>query len=82
MAMECCHGAHKCRARKIRVSGRPTLGRSLLDTCAVILLPQMTLQSIEQDRLIPTLQIRDEFLRLSVPGETMGEPVGVSQNSG
>jgi len=35
----------------------------------------------ELEKNIPKLRITDEFLKLDVPGETMGEPVGVSMNS-
>lgn len=35
----------------------------------------------EFDKTIPQMKIKDEFLRLSVPGHTMGQPLGVSTNS-
>jgi DNA-binding beta-propeller fold protein YncE len=48
---------------------------------AQISTPAQVAAQIEQDRQISQLEISDEFLQLRVPGETMGETVGVSQNS-
>jgi len=50
-------------------------------TEAQISTPQQVAEQIQRDAKIPQMQIGDEFLRLTVPGETMGETVGVSQNS-
>jgi NHL repeat len=48
---------------------------------AQISTPEQVAEQAELDKAVPKLQITDEFLQLSIPGETMGETVGVSRNS-
>jgi NHL repeat len=48
---------------------------------AQISTPQQVAAQIETDSHVTQLRITDEFLQLNVPNETMGEPIGVSQNS-
>ncbi len=48
---------------------------------AQISTPEQIAKQTEFEKTIPKLQITDEFLQLSIPGQTMGETVGVARNS-
>lgn len=43
--------------------------------------PQKWAEQQAFEKTIPQMQIKDEWLRLSVPGQTVGQPLGVSTNS-
>lgn len=48
---------------------------------AQISTPEQIAKQTEFEKTIPKMAITDEFLQLSIPGETMGETVGVARNS-
>ena len=48
---------------------------------AQISTPEQIAKQTEFEKTIPKMQITDEFLQLSIPGQTMGETVGVARNS-
>ena len=48
---------------------------------AQISTPEQIAKQTELEKTIPKMQIKDEFLQLSIPGQTMGETVGVARNS-
>src|SRR5579871_3729388 len=48
---------------------------------AQISTPEQIAKQREFEKTIPKLEVTDEFLQLSIPGQTMGETVGVSRNS-
>lgn len=48
---------------------------------AQISTPEQIAQQTEFEKTIPKMQITDAFLQLSIPDQTMGETVGVSENS-
>jgi hypothetical protein len=48
---------------------------------AQISTPEQIAKQTEFEKTIPKMQITDEFLQLRIPGQTMGETVGVARNS-
>ena len=48
---------------------------------AQISTPEQIAKQTELEKSIPKMQITEDVLRLSIPGQTMGETVGVSKNS-
>lgn len=48
---------------------------------AQISTPEQVAEQYELDKKIPQMQVTEDVLQLSIPGQTMGETVGVSKNS-